>query len=142
MLGPAGNGVHCETGHSFYSPSPTGKVSLSVLGCPAWGQGDGGNVILPFLPSSKCLYYFHAALQCCNLSPGILTLLKIIFRYYFCAQMFVQIDVLGGGDSTRNSFAAVLLTSSTRDLTMFSFARIFISQGHGGSPNIIKPFKS
>lgn len=97
VLGPAGTGVHCETGHSFYSPSPTGKVSLSVLVCPGWGEGNGGNVIIPFLPSSKCLFYFHAALRCYNLSPGILALLKIIFRYFFCAQMFVQIDVLGAG---------------------------------------------
>lgn len=97
VLGPAGTGVHCETGHSFYSPSPTGKVSLSVLVCPGWGEGNGGNVILPFLPSSKCLFYFHAALRCYNLSPGILALLKIIFRYFFCAQMFVQMDVLGAG---------------------------------------------
>lgn len=36
-----------KSGHLLHSPSLIRKMSLSVLGCPGFGESEGGNVI-PF----------------------------------------------------------------------------------------------
>lgn len=47
---------------------------------------------------SSHLIYFHAALRCCNLSPGILALLTIFFSSLLCTNSCSNLMLLGADE--------------------------------------------